>query len=283
MEEIEVVYSPVCEATGAMIGMLKGWLDGLDIQIRIFPFDRCPQRLRNEYTKGENCFIDVFYRGNRIDSVPLHRDKIYAALSIRQPFEPVKNENVLLSATVTGEELTGAFQSGALRFYPIDAQNYMEEMSMCLCNYPFGNPPKEFHGDCLAIKSRVFSEVWKVEDVAGIYAKYRGKVVGLLEVMPREILQKYGYMTGRAGKDRAYLSVGCFEVGYGIARVEMIDLLMGQLQTIFPLFHRRQIEGVGIYGWMDGFNPYWVYKKYGFIETEKLSENTAVLSKRMDG
>lgn len=282
MKEIEVVYSPICEAAGAMIGKLKEWLDGLEVQIHIFPYDRCPGRLRNAYTKGENCFIDVFYSGNRIDSVPLHREKIYAALSIRRPSAPVKNENAPPSAMVTSEELKGALQTGELCFYPIDARNYMEEMSMCLCNYPFGNPPEEFHGDCMAIKSRVFSEVWRVEDVAGIYAKYKGKVVGLLEVMPREILKKYGYMTGQAGEDSAYLSVGCYEVGYGIARVEMIDLLMGQLQAIFPLFHRRQMEGVGIYGWMDGFNPYWVYKKYGFIETEKLSENTAVLSKAMD-
>lgn len=153
---------------------------------------------------------------------------------------------------------------------------------MCLCNYPFGNLPKQFHESCMAIKAQVFSEVWSQEAVAGIYAKYRGTVIGLLEVMPREILRKYGYMTGTLGNDSSWLSIGCFEIGYGIPRVPMIDLLMQELETVYPAFHRRQLEGVGIYGWMDGFNPHWVYEKYGFEKVENLSENTVVMAKTMD-
>ena len=35
MQIIEVVYSPLCEATGAMIGKLRQWLEGTDVQIRL--------------------------------------------------------------------------------------------------------------------------------------------------------------------------------------------------------------------------------------------------------
>ena len=54
-----------------------------------------------------------------------------------------------------------------------------------------------------------------------------------------EILRKYGYMTGTTGDDSTYLSIGCYEVGYGIPRIDMINLLMQQLTEVFPLFSRK--------------------------------------------
>lgn len=90
MQTLEVVYSPICEATGAMIGKLKQWLAGTDISITIYPYHLCPQRLREKLKRDENCFIDVFYQGERIDSVPLHQDRIYAALGI-----PMENKKIL--------------------------------------------------------------------------------------------------------------------------------------------------------------------------------------------
>ena len=72
MQIIEVVYSPLCEATGAMIGKLRQWLEGTDVQIRLFSFDHCPQRLKSKFKKGENCFIDIFYCENSL--AILYRD-----------------------------------------------------------------------------------------------------------------------------------------------------------------------------------------------------------------
>ena len=281
MQRIEVVYSPVCEATGAMIGKLKKWLTGTDVEIGIFPFHLCPRRLKSKFRQGENCFIDIFYQGERIDCVPLHQDRIYAALGIQKKSVQEHGEEAAPSFAMTGGQLAEALKAGEVQFEPINRQNYMEEMTMCLCNYPFGNPPKQFHKSCMEIKTQVFAEVWEAEEIAGIYGKYKGKVVGLLEVMPREILKKYGYMTGTMGNDSEYLSVGCYEVGCGMPRVEMINLLMGKLEGVFSLFRRRRLEGVGIYGWEDGFNPYWVYEKYGFEKAESLGENTVVYSRRM--
>ena len=279
MQIIEVIYSPLCEATGAMIGKLRQWLEGTDVQIRLFSFDHCPQRLKSKFKKGENCFIDIFYCENRIDSVPLHCDRIYESLGIQSSVKQKIDKEVMTFPAITSLQLNNAFRSGEISFHPINQENYMEEMTMCLCNYPFGNPPEQFHKECMAIKSQVFSEIWSKEKTAGVYAKYKDSVIGLLEVMPREILRKYGYMTGTTGDDSTYLSIGCYEVGYGIPRIDMIDLLMQQLTEVFPLFIRKRIEGIGIYDWADGFNPYWVYEKYGFKEIEKLAENTVVMSK----
>lgn len=278
---IEVVYSPVCEATGAMIGRLKRYLMETDTKIQLFSFENCPERLKSKYKSGENCFIDVFYNGDRIDTVPLHQEKIYKALGITLPIEQKLLDEEPYRTKLTRAELKAAVSSGEVTFLPITCNSFLDEMSMCLNNYPFGNPEKEFHNTCIQIKKRVFEEVWSMEEVAGIYAKYKENVIGLLEVMPREILKKYGYMTGTSGDDCEYMSVGCYEVGYGIPRVDMIGLLMEQLQFVFSLFHRRYIEGVGICDWNDGFNPYWVYEKFGFQQVEKLSDNVIVMRKRL--
>lgn len=281
MRTIEVVYSPLCEATGAMIEKLRKWFYGTDIEIKVFPFQLCPQRLKRKYQCGENCFIDVFYEGERIDSVPLHQDKLYKILDISFPLEQISSDKGAAKTEITHEELMEALSVGRITFHPIIKSNYTDEMTMCLCNYPFGNPPKEYHTICINIKKQVFEEAWRMEDIAGVYAKYENKVIGLLEVFPREMLKKYGYMTGTTGQDKEYLSIGCYEIGYGIPRVDMIGLLMEQLHTLFPLFHRKYIEGIGIYDWLDGFNPYWVYEKFGFRQAEKLSENVIVMSKKI--
>jgi hypothetical protein len=61
--------------------------------------------------------------------------------------------------------------SEKIEWIPITKTSYMEEMSMCLHNYPFGNPPAQYHKDCIDIKSKIFEEVFEKESIAGIYAK----------------------------------------------------------------------------------------------------------------
>lgn len=278
MKKIEVVYSPLCEATGAFIGKLKEWLKDTAVEIEVIPFHEYEKR--GHGALKENCFVDVYYNGKIIDSVPLHQEVIYKELGIQQSV-CTENEFIFESA-MSEDDFYKAVLDGEIQFYPIDCHSYQEEMMMCLCNYPYGNPPKKFHDSCIRIKEQVYSEVWKKEEIAGIYAKYKEKVVGLLEIMPREIIRKYGYMTGTKGNDEDYLTVGCYEVGSGMPRVAMIDVLQKQLIKFYPCFRRKLIEGVGIYGWNDGFNPYWVYEKYGYRKVDELAENTIVLEKEIE-
>jgi hypothetical protein len=276
MKELKVIYSPLCEANGSFIGQLREWLVGKDVRLSVVPFDKAEEFIKRDI--HENCFIDVFYNGKKIDSVPLHREKIYAALGIEEEAEfqyPDMPENPMRDT----EELRHLLMCGDFEFLPITRENYLDEMSMCLNNYPFGNPPKRYHSACIELKAKVFEEVFEKENLAGVYAKYAGKAVGLVEVMPREVLKKYGYMTGTRGKDANYLCVGCYEVGYGIPRIEMLDELMFRLITLLPRFSRSYLEGIGILGWNDGFNPYWVFDKYGFQKEEELNANTAVFVK----
>ena len=114
MQIIEAVYSPLCEATGAMIGKLRQWLEGTDVQIRLFSFDHCPQRLKSKFKKGENCFIDIFYCENRIDSVPLHCDRIYESLGIQASVKQKIDKEVMTFPAITSMQLNNAFRSGEI-------------------------------------------------------------------------------------------------------------------------------------------------------------------------
>ena len=279
MRQIDVVYSPMCEATAAMVEKLRIWLEGIDIQINLIPYHQLPSDKKN-LRKCENCFIDVYDRGRKIDTVPLHKQQLYAALQIERNAE---DEEPVFSKWngLTEEQFKNCLHKDEISFIPITKHNYLREMSMCLTNYPFGNPSEQYHQSCISLKSKVFSEIWQKEDIAGIFAVLNDRVIGLLEVIPREILQKYGYMTGTAGNSDSYLTIGCYEVGYGVPRVEMLDALMENLEKVYPLFHRKYLEGIGIYEWRDGFNPYWVYEKHGYSRTEKLADNIIVMSKKL--
>jgi hypothetical protein len=252
MKELEVIYSPLCEANGAFIGQLREWLDGKDVRLCVIPFDEAKESVKKSC--HENCFINVFYNSEKIDSVPLHREKIYAVLGIEDEAE-YEHLDTPESPVRDTTELRHLFLRGEVEFSPISRENYLDEMSMCLTNYPFGNPPKRYHSACIDVKAKVFAEVFEKEKLAGVYAKYAGKTVGLLEVMPREVLKKYGYRTGTHGKDADFSCVGCYEVGYGIPRIEMLDELMYRLIALFPRFSRPYLEGIGILGWTTVLTP----------------------------
>lgn len=291
MKNIDVIYSPLCEASIAFVEGLKEWLRGQDV--RVFPVSYDPDsaaqaalyRACGQLVRGrmmESCFVDVFYQGRRVDTVPLSKGKIYAALGI--PLEDADS-----GAFPNGQAAEGAcpqvarhaIRSGAIAWIPITGETAADEMRMCLFNYPFGNPPARFHAQCFETKQRVFDEVWRKESCAGVYGKLGDTVIGLLEVLPREILKKHGFMTGRQGRDEAYLTVGCYEVGRGMPRVEVLDALMWQLENIYPLFAREMLEGIGVLEWPDGFTPYWVYDKYGFQRQERMNERKFVMQKRI--
>lgn len=91
MKEIEVIFSPICEASGAFLGLLTEWLDNTDVKIISMAFNSCSDRQKKLYRDNgllvnnrmtENCFVDVFYKDRLIDTVPLSMKKIFSALGI---------------------------------------------------------------------------------------------------------------------------------------------------------------------------------------------------------
>lgn len=290
MKAIDVVYSPICEANGAFLGQLEEWLEDADVKINYISYDSLTSKELEWYkAQGGMCekgklvssvFIDVFYDGKLIDTVPLKKEKIEEALNIHIKEHEEESMSKIAQALLVNQ-FRIAILKNEIEWIPITIENYQDEMTMCLKNYPYGNPPKRFHKKCIEIKKKVFLQVLEKENIGGIYAKYEGKVIGLLEVFPREIIRKYGFITGSKGNDDDYLTVGCYEVGFGIPRKEMIDELMFQLEKHYSKFKRIYLEGIGVFEWNEGFMPYWVYDKYGFHKAESIKENTVVMEKEI--
>lgn len=291
MKKVELIYSPVCEASMAFAGLLEEWLrnKGVETVKSVFDAD-CGYQKELYENNGlaangrmlENCFADVFCGGKLIDSVPLNRNKIYSALGIAGDDVSEAASDESYSSTKNGlsaERLNESVLNGKIIWVPITKETFAEEMTMCLKNYPFGNPPERFHERCAGLKKRVFDEVWEKEACAGVYAKLNDKVIGLIEVFPREILKRHGFLTGTTGSDNEVLTVGCFEVGFGVPRKEMIDFLMLRLETVYCMFSRKKLEGIGVYEWPEGFAPYWVYDKYGFGKKEAITGRKVVMEK----
>ena len=64
MRQIDVVYSPMCEATAAMVEKASNLAEGTDIQINLIPYHQLPSD-KKICEKCENCFIDVYDRGRK--------------------------------------------------------------------------------------------------------------------------------------------------------------------------------------------------------------------------
>lgn len=287
MKSVTAVYSPLCSRNGEFLGLLEEWLNGKDIKIYKIPFDKITAREKEWYKSAglanrngrfkKSVFIDVFFEGNLIDSVPLKKEKIEKGLNIH--IQAVEDKVKELLQKISATEFRDLLFQNQVEWQQIDETSYCDEMRLCIETYPYGNPPRRFHQRCMNMKKKVFAEVFTKEDIAGVFAKWQGKVIGLLEVFPREIIKKYGYLTGSHQKDTDYLTVGCFEVGYGIPRKEMIDELMVHLEAFYPKFRRHILEGVGTFEWNTGFTPYWIYDKYGFHRREVINETTVIMEK----
>lgn len=285
--KIEVIYSPICEASMAFLGALQEWLEIYDTKIDVQEFNPASSHQQKLYEANglaaggrmlENCFVDVFFCGRLIDTVPLSKKKIYSALGIAA--EGCGEENPIKAYNgFSAVQLKEAILKEEISWIPTTENTFLEEMTMCLQNYPFGNPPERFHPRCAQLKKQVFEQVFKEQTCAGIYAKHKNKVIGLIEVFPREIMKRHGFLTGNTGHDGDYLTVGCYEVGAGMPRKEMIDELMLRLETIYGMFTRKKLEGIGVYEWPEGFTPYWVYDKYGFKKKEIITGKKIVMEK----
>jgi len=290
MKSIVVIYSPLCEYNGAFLGQLEEWFNNIDLEIITIPFDKLTTRELEWYKAAgvvigdrfvRSVFIDVFSEGLLIDSVPLSQRKIIQGLGLEVEIGDGDATTSSEAIQVNPTNFRKILCRNEVEWNLLNFTNYHDEMKLCLENYPFGNPANRFHQRCYQVKEKIFTEVFIKEHIAGVFATWQGKVIGLLEVFPREIIKQYGYLTGTNGNDLDYLTVGCLEIGYGIPRTLMLDELMFHLEAAYPKFSRPLLEGIGRLEWPSGFTPYWVYDKYGFQQSEIINKRTKIMEKRI--
>jgi len=284
---VTAIYSPACQANGMFLAKLEEWLAGTRFDLETIRFDHMSPRERAWYSWlgylepggsfNRTVFIDVFHRGRLVDSVPLKKKNLENALGTVLSGEEVCG--VEPESHLSARKFLELLSDGEVQAVPIRPDTLRREQSMCLEHHPFGSLPQKYHSACLAMKEPVFEQTFEQEGSAGVFLDSGNGVVGLLEVHPREVLRRNGFVVGRHGRDEDYLTVGCFEVAGGMPRVEVLDRLMMALLEQADTFSRPMLEGIGKLGWSGGFNPYWVYEKYGFCRQGELRRGWVVMEK----
>ena len=167
MKSIEVIYSPLCEASIAFVGEINEWLNNTGVLVRSTPFDEMSRSQKELYVKNgiliagrmsESCFTDIFFEEKLIDSVPLKKTKILSALNLASTGSPC-DRPVEAGENLSLQQVRAAIYDNSIQWIPITKETAQDEMTMCLRNYPHGNPPVRFHKECIEAKNNVFNKV----------------------------------------------------------------------------------------------------------------------------
>jgi len=160
-------------------------------------------------------------------------------------------------------------------------------MDICLARHPSGFKPDPLSAAAGAsLKRRWLSSLDLPGGFFGVAARRGGGYAGIMEVYPRLIAARAGYATGTWGDAAKVLTITCIEVAFGEARHPVMEFLleglMSELNADAANCHAGQIEAIGHYGNMAGFNPYWLFDKYGFVRREeRVPGVSVVLSKSL--
>ncbi len=285
---VVAVYSPMCAYNAAFAGAVRRWALQAQVELQLVPYHSITEPIRRWYRDAgvlderglrRTVFIDVFVDGKLVsDSAPPDRDAIAKELGTSLSAEPADSTE---PPKTTSVNLHADVESGKIRPVAITADTYLREMELCVDYHPGGRVAEEFRADCLELKEPVFLKTFAKQEVAGLFLERDDEILGLVEVHPREVLREYGFATGRTGEDREHLTVGCYEVAGGMPRLDILDVLMSSVLDMTEFLDRPFLEGVGRIEWPEGFNPYWVYDRYGFRRTEELRPGWYVMTKQI--
>ncbi|RJQ09679.1 MAG: GNAT family N-acetyltransferase [Bacillota bacterium] len=214
---------------------------------------------------------------------PAVEDFLAPRPDVRPPAVAARDSNESGSYSRTFPDLASyASALEGLEAEPLIVSSPEDALAMCLGNHPSGSRPRPSAATRgAAAKTRWLASLDLPGGLYGVGARKGGEVVGLIEVYPRLVAAGAGYVTGTWGDPQRTLTITCIEVASGMARHPamefLLESLLGQLSR-----HRgayQAVEAVGRYGNMAGFNPYWLFDKYGFIRREERRPGLVILSR----
>ncbi len=176
-----------------------------------------------------------------------------------------------------------------LRREPLTVAGAAPALAMCLGRHPSGSkprPPAAAEGS--ETKRRWLHSLALPGGFLGVAAWRGEQVVGLLEVYPRDIASRAGYVTGTWGAEDSsrILTVTCLEAARGERRQPVLEFLLegllveleaGRSSGRLPYDH---VEALGVYGDPAGPSPYWLYEKYGFTRREERRPGASAILSR---
>jgi len=289
---VEILYSPACPQNAYFVACVRRWLASYAEQgrteIRELRTDRDTRRACEllrvadlSQLKG-NVFIEVFVNGQSVSRVPLHPDEVRNGVreALGLPPLPASAPRAWWDKPQVPDR-SAAREN--LRYLPLTRDLAGKSLQLCLCRHPAsGMTPEQFRQPGRDLKSELWEPAFALQPVLGVLALDDELPAGMIEVYPRRLARLAGFVTGEEHDDDSVLTVTCIEVAGGYPRVELIDRLMDNLlralaetETSF-----RWLEGNGVYGWIDGTNPYWVFEKHGFARVQEIVPGRRVLMRR---
>lgn len=161
-------------------------------------------------------------------------------------------------------------------------------LDLCLRRHPSGMAPRPSAAQAGAGRKRRWLESLDLPGgFFGVGVWHGERLAGLLEVYPRPVAARAGFVCGLWGSDEEVLTVACLEVAAGESRHPVMELLLeallGELAARAREAGFRHVEAYGRYEDLAGSNPYWLFDKYGFRRREERDPGTGVILSRAIG
>lgn len=317
---VEVVYSPQCPWAASWLRDLEEIVSAGEVDFRAYNLWEEPGKAwpllnaasgrlatpgRRALTK--NVFFRVFVDGEPAgEGVPLPPAELAHVLDAalgRDATVAAAGAGAVAGTLTPGAPAPGVTASGAryteapprvgdfprvlagLEVVPLTVAGCASEFGMCLERHPSGLKVARRAAEEGAAQKRRWLEGLDLPDgFYGVAARRGDRVVGLLEVYPRPVAARAGFVTGTwgDGEDDRILTVACLEVAQGESRQPIMEFLLEGLLDELDARPRgfEHLEAFGKYGNMAGLNPYWLYDKYGFTRREETEPGVgAVLSR----
>jgi len=167
-----------------------------------------------------------------------------------------------------------------LTLEPLTVGASEDGIEMCLGRHPSGIAPcSEAAAAGRSVKGRWLEGLALPDGFFGVAARRDDRVVGILEVYPRRIATQAGFVTGTWGRGEEVLTLTCLEVAHGEARQPVMEFMLEGLLRELPerAPGYEHVEAFGVYGNLAGFNPYWLFEKYGFTRREERQPGVSVI------
>jgi hypothetical protein len=156
-----------------------------------------------------------------------------------------------------------------IEIIPLTEKTMELEIDLCLKFHPSGyKVPEDDAIQGRDAKKKFLKKVFEEVIPAGFIAIENGKPLALLELVPRKIAARNGYITGLKDIDEDTLTIVCLEVTSNQNRKQIMKIMVEHLVNNLELFKPFKMIEVGAFPQDVDFHPAWVYEDNGFTTVE---------------
>lgn len=308
---VEVVYTPQCPWCADWLAGFREELKGLDVDFQSYNLWDDPEpawellRGAGLATRGatpmllRNVYAQAFVDGEAVgDGVPLEPGRLSRTAMVATGDRAARRGESLARMGADTAGVTDARPAAPLaggtpygRRLPRTGEVALglsglsrealtvpvpgDAFDLCLRRHPSGiNPRPGAEDEGSGVKRRWLEGLRLPGGFYGVRALRGEQVVGIMEIYPREVSARAGFVTGNWEAPGGVFTITCLEVAREEPRQPVMEFLLEGLIDDFAARCDDQtppvyIEAFGVYGSLAGSNPYWLFEKYGFTRHEE--------------